>query len=78
MPCVPFAYRFSLFLSCAGHIWLGNGMGHPRGVGKLTRTLTREDTVAIKSIRHLVWPVTCLTKLWFRQIAIFGNYDGDL
>ena len=24
-------------------------------------------TVAIKSIRHPVWPVTCLTKLWFRQ-----------
>ena len=36
------------------------------------------STVAIKSIRHLVWPVTCLTKLWFRQITIFGNYDGDL
>ena len=24
---------------------LGNGTGHPRGVGKLTRTLTREDRV---------------------------------
>ena len=26
-------------------MYLGNGTGHPRGVGKLTRTLTREDRV---------------------------------
>ena len=25
--------------------YLGNGTGHPRGVGKLTRTLTHEDRV---------------------------------
>ena len=25
-------------------------------------------TVAIKSIHHPVWPVTCLMKLWFRQV----------
>ena len=25
--------------------WVGNGTGHPRGVGKLTCTLTREDRV---------------------------------
>ena len=35
-------------------------------------------SLPIKSIRHLVWPVTCLTKLWFRRITIFGNYDRDL
>ena len=35
-------------------------------------------TVAIKSIRHPVWPVTCLMKLWFRQFTILGNFDGDL
>ena len=27
------------------HPQLGNGTGHPWGVGKLTRTLTREDRV---------------------------------
>ena len=27
------------------YLHLGNGMGHPRGLGKLTRTLTHEDRV---------------------------------
>ena len=36
------------------------------------------NTVAIKSIRHPVWSVTCLTKLWFRQIIILGKFDGNL
>ena len=30
------------------------------------------STVPIKSIRHPVWPVTCLTKLWFRQVGYWA------
>ena len=29
-------------------------------------------TVAIKSIHHPVWPVTCLTKLWFHQVGYWA------
>ena len=32
-------------------------------------------TVAIKSICHPVWPVTCLINLWFRQFTIIGNFS---
>ena len=37
--------RLGFNFDVAPSLQVGNGTGHPRGVGKLTRTLTREDRV---------------------------------
>ena len=42
---------------------------HASGFTRERCEIASRSTVPIKSIRHPVWPVTGLTKLWFRQVG---------